>query len=349
MEGTLPLEDASELIQSSLAPAESEATVRRRESVCYSPSDHERRNPVMSNLKETGRAVARILTSIGVVRRSLRAVARAGVLPRSMWTRLPVATTFRVPTSEGRSFAYASVMSDNIGRALFWRDLRDWEPETVSVFVTLARRARWFLDVGANTGAYTLIALAENSALHAVSFEPVPHIFDRMRENLTINGFGSRCSARREAVSDFEGHARLHVPDTVLPTSASLDERGFRGTTGTLVDVPVTTIDAACAGRDDIDLAKIDVEGFEDKALAGMGSVLSQCAPAIVVECNPDGPFRGVEAALRVHRYRFFHLRDRGAVARDGIEPDPDEVFRNYLCLPESKLDWVPGLVTAGG
>jgi FkbM family methyltransferase len=292
--------------------------------------------------KQVGREAARLLTSTVAARRLLRAASLRGLLPPAVWSRLPVEATFAVPSSDRGRFLYASIAADNIGRSLFWRELRSWEPESVAVFVPLARRALTFVDVGANTGVFTLIACAENPRLRAMAFEPVPHIHDALRNNLAINHLGDRCVARAEAVSDAVGQAELHVPHGTLPTSASLDPEGFRGYRGTKVDVAVTTIDIACHDFPTVDLVKIDVEGFEDRVLAGMPAVLDRSEPAIVVECNPDGPYRAVETILRRHRYRFFHLRDQGAVARESIEPDATEAFRNYLCLPPSKLAWLP-------
>jgi thiol-disulfide isomerase/thioredoxin len=82
-----------------------------------------------------------------------------------------------------------------------------------------------------------------------------------------------------------------------------------------------------------IDLIKIDVEGFEDKVLAGMEQVLSAHHPIIIVECNPDGPYKIVEDIVKKHGYSIFHLSNRGVEPVDKIIPDLDEEFRNFLCL----------------
>jgi FkbM family methyltransferase len=147
-----------------------------------------------------------------------------------------------------------------------------------------------------------------------------------------MNGWEDRCQALSVAVANVEGSAKLHVPFGDVPKSASLHSQGFRGYEGSLIDVPVTTIDAICSESERVDLVKIDVEGFEDKVLEGMQQVLADSTPTIIVECNPDGPFAAIETILTRFGYRFFHLRREGPVAADKIIPDKKERDRNFLC-----------------
>jgi FkbM family methyltransferase len=282
-----------------------------------------------------GRDAARHVTANASVRSMLRTAAHAGLLPGSVWKRLPVETTFTVDVTRSGRFRYSSLPADAIGRALFWRGASAWEAETVKVFLRLVEDAALYVDVGANTGAYVLIACAVNPRVRVMAFEPVPFIFDRLCNNVVLNGWPDRCWMRKEAVADVVGTTTFHVPSGGLPTSASLDPRGFRQTPGTLISVPVTTLDMVRAGTDKVDLIKIDVEGFEDKVLDGMPRVLEDDRPTIIVECNPDGPYRAVEATLARSGYRFFHVRDRGLVEMNRIVPDATERYRNYVCVPE--------------
>jgi FkbM family methyltransferase len=281
-----------------------------------------------------GRDAARHVTSSAALRGLLRTAAHAGMLPEPIWKRLPVETTFAVSVQYRGRFRYSSLLEDAIGRALFWRGVSSWEADTVKVFLRLIEHANLYVDVGANTGPYALVACAVNPRVQVVAFEPVPFIYERLSSNVILNGWSARCRTRKEAVSNFVGMTAFHVPSGELPTSGSLDPQGFRKYPGKLIDVPVTTIDTVRAGHGKIDLIKIDVEGFEDKVLEGMPRVLDDDRPMIIVECNPDGPYRAVERTLARSRYRFFHIRDRGRVEMANIAPDTTERYRNYLCAP---------------
>ena len=281
-----------------------------------------------------GRTAARAAVRVPLVRPFLSSLGRLGCLPAWVWRRLPAEGDLTVRLPEGQSFRYHSSYSDGIGRALLWCGWQGHAPETARVLLRLARESLYLLDIGANTGVFTLLALAANEDCRVMAFEPVPRIRELLAQNLRLNGWENRCEVREEAVSDAEGVADLHVPLGSLPTSASLNPEGFRGHDGAVIRVPVTTVDAACVGGHRVDLVKIDVEGFEDAVLAGMRRVLAEMRPRIIVECNPDGPVARVEKLLAHAGYRLAHLRGTGPAAMDHIVPDKAQRWRNYLCIP---------------
>lgn len=302
-------------------------------------------------MKAAAKDLARQLLGAGMaiapLRHGVRQLSLAGWVPRPVWQRLPVTSDFTVDLPGGASFAYRTVPGDAIGRALYWRGVHDWEAATIGPFLRLAGTARRFLDIGANTGAYTLLACAANPALTAVAYEPVPRIHERLVANLASNGLNGRCTARSAAVSDRREPMTLHVPYSAVPSSSSLDVAGFRGVPGELIEVECTTADLDTEGGPPVDLVKIDVEGFEDRVLAGMARILCTDRPLIVCECNPDGPFRAVEALARASDYVFFHLCTPTPAAMAHIVPDPAERHRNYLLVPAERKQPVAALIQA--
>lgn len=306
----------------------------------------------MKDAKSLARALARRLLRAGMavepVRRPLRRLAHAGWLPRAVWQRLPVTGELSVALPDGGSFVYHAVPEDVIGRALYWRGVLDWEGSTVVPFLRLARTARRFLDIGANTGVYTLLACAANPALTAMAYEPVPRVYRCLLGNVARNGLGQRCTVRNLAVSSRREPVTLHVPLSALPLSASLARGGFRGMAGELIEIEATTVDDETAGGPAVDLMKIDVEGFEDQVLAGMARTLAADRPVIVCECNPDGPYQAVEALVASHGYVFFHLRAPAPRAVPHIVPDPTEHHRNYLLVPAEHAARVATVIRAG-
>jgi FkbM family methyltransferase len=246
---------------------------------------------------------------------------------------LPVTGVFTVDCGSGTSFDYDAVSNDAIGRALFWRGLMGVEPETVKVFRAVAARSRLIYDVGANTGLYTLLACATSPDARVVSCEPVPRVFSRLRVNLETNQFTQRCTALELAVGSSRCSSRLHVPYADVPTSSSLSESGFRGLDGELIPVEVETLDQLATEHGVPDLMKIDVEGHEHSVLAGATEIL-RTRPAIILECNPDGPYESVDGILSEHRYVFHRIGRSGLETSRRIRPDCREMCRNYLCLP---------------
>lgn len=152
-----------------------------------------------------------------------------------------------------------------------------------------------------------------------------------MLEHLRLNHCDDRCEVHQVAVSNFIGAAQMHIPYGDLPTSASLNPKGFRGFDGVLVKVPVTTVDAIVGDRK-VDLAKIDVEGFEPQVLEGMYCVLKSSYPSLFIECLPDGPYRRVEEILRDFGYQIYALTKRGPVRVSQLIPRR-MFYENFLFL----------------
>ncbi len=289
------------------------------------------------NWKDKGRSIARQLMRISILRAALRMLSLAGFLPPAIWKRLPVEVVFPVKLPDGRSFLYSATPNDGIARALYWRGLEDWESETIPVFYRLAQSAGIVLDIGANTGFYTLLACTANSRVRVIAFEPVPRVYEKFLEHIRLNHFEDRCEAYQIAVSNFIGMAEMHIPLGDLPTSASLNPEGFRGFDGVLRQVPVTTIDAV-VGERAVDLAKIDVEGFEPQVLEGMQMTLQRFRPTLFIECLPDGPYRQVEEMLKVQGYQIYALTRKGPVNVERVVPRR-MYYENFLFThPEGRI-----------
>lgn len=272
------------------------------------------------------------------LRESVRVLAQAGIVPPGLWKRLPVETDFRVSLPGDSSFMYNAVAGDAIGRALFWQGIHNWESETLGIFYYLARDARLVIDVGANTGGYTLLACASNPHLRVIAFEPVPRVFYRLQANINLNNWQDRCDLHCKAVSDVEGKIEFHIPFSEVPTSASLHTKGFHSIGGELREIEVTTLDAVMLEENLVDLVKIDVEGFEDKVIRGMRTILELSRPTLIFECNPGGPVEQIESVLQDFGYRLFHLHAEGAVPVQKLVPDQEGKHRNFLATVRSNI-----------
>ena len=125
-----------------------------------------------------------------------------------------------------------------------------------------------FVDIGANVGSYCVFVGAHAPAARILAFEPHPRTAAKLRFNLAANGIEAQVV--EAAVGEREGRMKLwsdgggNIGQTSLLPEATSNAK-------VSVEVPVTTLADALAGSDipHIDLLKIDVEGFEDRALAG--------------------------------------------------------------------------------
>src|SRR5205807_8516409 len=118
-------------------------------------------------------------------------------------------------------------------------------------------------------------------------FEPVASNFDLLARNVAANGYGNTVTALRKAVSDRAGWKAVFASGQDSAYS-SLHKTPLAGTVGT----PVETVSLDEFFRErhwpPVHVVKIDIEGSEPDALAGMME-LSERMPSlkIIIEYNP--------------------------------------------------------------
>ena len=132
-----------------------------------------------------------------------------------------------------------------------------------------------FVDIGANTGIYTLLAARLSGEFGTVyAFEPTPHTFAILKDNVQVNGFLERKGVvlHQLAVSDKSGTATL---------ATYLDDSGQNTLFGDERDcVPIVvntvSLDDALPDGTRVDIVKIDAEGSEPFILRGMKRIIAQ-------------------------------------------------------------------------
>jgi len=139
-----------------------------------------------------------------------------------------------------------------------------------------------FVDVGANIGAYTILA-SKVVKSNSIAFEPLPATAERLKDQIQINRINAAVDIRNMGVGDKEGSLFFtNNNDTVNKVSLA-------GEVKNTTMVKVITLDKELA-KDNQYFLKIDVEGFEYNVIEGASAILSNNnVSAIIIELNGSG------------------------------------------------------------
>lgn len=127
------------------------------------------------------------------------------------------------------------------------------------------KKFKTVMDVGAWCGTWS--KAIEPFAQRVIAFEPDPLHFDCLQKNCTIN-----CIPRMEAVGSEIKQVSLTEDD--FTQAKRVDKHG---------DIPMTTLDRL--EYKDIDMIKIDVEGYEMQVLKGATKTLEK-VQYLMIELN---------------------------------------------------------------
>lgn len=181
----------------------------------------------------------------------------------------------------------------------------------------LPREGGVLVDIGANVGMVSLAARAHMYSGTILSIEPQPAMFERLSFTLLEAGGnaagGVRHVLRNAAVGPERGRAQLAIPDQPGMASFALPTEAAGS-----VEVDVMPLAELCseAGLTRIDVIKIDIEGYEDRAILPFFETAPKSLwPKLVImeHCHSGRWERDAEDAIRACGYDQT-FRDKGNV-----------------------------------
>jgi FkbM family methyltransferase len=214
------------------------------------------------------------------------------------------------------------------------------EPGVTHLVRQKIKKGDTVLDLGAHIGYYTLIfaeLVGETGKVFA--FEPIPEFFELLKKNVEINGY-ENVILEQKAVSNVSGRIIIEL-DKNINTLSSHDDPSR------LIEVEAVRLDDYFERyTKDIDFIKIDIEGAEGYALAGMTNVLARNENIkIVTEYWPlalrkFGPERYLKLLQENHFELFYIESKNGALEpidiltmRELFDPESREHTNNIYCI----------------
>ena len=169
---------------------------------------------------------------------------------------------------------------------------RDYDTDDIGSCLRLLHADAVVLDVGANIGFWTVpMALGLSAEGRVLAFEPLPGNAGRLRDNVRLNGVERAVRIYEIGLSDRAATVEISLREDFAHGSETgnaaivIDDsdQQFHCTT-IRVDALDRVFDSLDIHR--LDFVKLDIEGHEDKFLAGACQVLSRFRPIMFVEVN---------------------------------------------------------------
>jgi FkbM family methyltransferase len=152
-----------------------------------------------------------------------------------------------------------------------------FEPATANAIRRLLRPGCVALDIGANIGCHSLpMAKLVGSLGKVIAFEPMKDALAKLNKNISLNPcLASRITVVQSALGDC-----CQTESICFRTSWPY----FGEPKYSAEAVSIVTLDSYAAGLPRVDFAKIDVDGYEGKVIAGALQTLKKHRPALVIE-----------------------------------------------------------------
>lgn len=160
-----------------------------------------------------------------------------------------------------------------------------WEHEITTAWLKVVGTNDTILDIGANFGYFGALAGQKTGVdSRIIFFEINPKLLPYIRKTIAANWLAGKSKVENLAVADKPGKLTFNVSPYYLGSASlshTLDEseyEDFKIETEKLdsVTVNAVTIDSYCKKNHihNVDLIKMDIEGFEDKAYKGMRTIV---------------------------------------------------------------------------
>jgi FkbM family methyltransferase len=211
-----------------------------------------------------------------------------------------------------------------------------------------------FLDIGANSGPYTVLASKVVGA-NVVAFEPVPTTFARLQKQVECNKVQGKVDLRRIAIGSQCGVIKFTCDDGSTLNHAISDSLYYKNKATDIINVPVECLDDIFDDNRSYFL-KIDVEGYESEVIKGGARFFEKNnIIAVIMELNGNSSdYFGIDESeidlsmrkMNFSPYRYFpferKLEEIPSYNSEGTNTiyirDLDEVLRRIKGAPRRTI-----------
>lgn len=160
------------------------------------------------------------------------------------------------------------------------------------------------VDIGGHIGGFTLAALAKGANVTAV--EVLPENVDMIRDSVGLNAFSGSLNMVHKAIGKTTGEVIKACYNPVPSDKDTENHHEFIGVTtvdtgGASIEVESISLDDVLKDLDEVEVLKIDCEGAEWPAFAGVSPEQIAKVKLIVGEVHPLAEYAGQNLVDLLH------------------------------------------------
>jgi len=188
------------------------------------------------------------------------------------------------------------------------------ERGSTKMMQSILNKSQVVVDLGANIGYYVLIEAQVVSKVYAI--EPIAENYDAMVNNVKLNKYDN-VETFKMAIGDEVKTIRMYLSDK--PNLHTI--KNIEG--AETIDVPMETLDYFLKGKENPDIVRMDVEGYESEIIKGMTETLRNMKKGSWLFIEIHDTCNDVEGMLKT-------IKDAGFVKKREIKEAKESVIFSY-------------------
>lgn len=222
----------------------------------------------------------------------------------------------------------------------------EWEKESLKIWAALSKNAKTILDIGANTGIFSMIAQNNNEDANIIAVEPVNVNYEVLSKNIKRNNF--KIQAEKVALSDKEGTAKMFMLKDRLNYMTSVNDDRYEAAPHVKGDYEVVEIEVPIKPFTyllnkfnllKIDLIKIDVEGHEIAVINAMLPYLEKYKPVLLIEVIGDDNAILLNEIFQKLDYKYISMDEQHT--SKVVDKLWDNQHHNFLICHDATIDYL--------
>jgi len=209
-------------------------------------------------------------------------------------------------------------LSDTVDHFIFF----NYYDHSLEIFFEDAKTANVILDVGANIGWTALRFASINPNATIIAFEPHPITFQKAQDNLGRNSFNNILCLN---IGLGESESILKIYE-LMDNNSGMNRIVLEELDRPYKEVKIERLDDVLESRNihQVDMIKMDVEGFEGFVLKGASKTLTSSNAKILMETDDDflknngSSAWGVIDILKGYGYQTFYRSDKKCFVQAG-------------------------------